>query len=528
MSLVSLPTELQCQVIRLLDPISLISISQANTHFRHLIKPKKRHFAERLLVLELNPDHGGPTPIFYSRTGHLKPDWHDEAWDAIKWACTDCLRLLPHKYFDNHSILRLGYRKPIPGSFASRMITTWEPTWHTRPRDKNRERAKRNAQDAQREEKKRRQGYFLAVTGGLGYLRNNFVNNFEAFRECGIDGFQGMSVDQLRDMDQGERLKFMDQHALAIEREDCGKKRWLRKCNECRFQRGAIWQACDPTCGTRQVPIVPSQRVEFASVVERYFPRFWESLDHKKPLYNIPRGLIYKEDACEQLWSMWMVRCPTCEHWQELRAFRIGGLYQHWYPERRAMDWNSDRRGRGEDGRTWDDKTITEQMLNEACCNSCFAESNGRQELGQALCEWLFDLIKWEMRHIGYRLTWDFNFLKWKTRDNPSKKYSVEWKRLLRQTPCLDQNYRYIFTHSDIALLRHCREQWKLIWEDYKRNVGDGQIDEDLDTRTKAWTANFESLEAHWSWLNGCMMEIEEKPEALVEWALSRDGALFT
>ncbi|KAF4967723.1 hypothetical protein FSARC_4784 [Fusarium sarcochroum] len=520
MSLDLLPTELQCQVIRFLEPISLISVSQVNTHFRSLIKPKKRHFAERLLALELIPEYGGPTPIYSSREGRLEPGWYGEEWETIRWACTDCLRLLPHKSFDNHSILKLRYRKPIPGSPASHMVTTWEPTWYTRSRKKNPERAKRDADDARREEKKRRQRYYLAITGGMGYsISEYFIDRFEAIRDCDMDGFQGLSVDQVRDMDQKDRLVLLDQNALSIEREECGKKRWLRKCNECRFKRGAIWQESDLTCGTPRVPIVPCRQLEFASHVDRYFPRFSEFLDNKRPAYNTPRGLIYREDACEQLWSMWMVRCPTCEHWQEMRAFRIGGIYQHWKPERMGV---------GDEGTNWDDETITRHMLNEACCNSCFAESNGRQELGRALSEWLLTLIQWEMRRLTMLLSSGFPHLGYKIREHLPKRYAVEWKGILSKTPCLDKDYYYMFTHNDIALLRLRRDQWKTMWEDVKRNVGDGQIIEDLDLWTEEWIPSSERLEEHWTWMNECRIEIEEKPEALVEWALSRDGASFT
>lgn len=127
-SFTSLPAELQCLTICLLDPISLISASQINTHFRRLISPENKHFAQRLIAFEDSLHYGGSNPVFQARGNELDSDWNHERWDEIRWTCSECLRLLPHKSFDNHSVLRLVYRKPIPGSPATFLITSWEPS----------------------------------------------------------------------------------------------------------------------------------------------------------------------------------------------------------------------------------------------------------------------------------------------------------------------------------------------------------------------------------------------------------------
>ncbi|CAI4211753.1 unnamed protein product [Parascedosporium putredinis] len=97
MSLDSLPTELLCNILCRLDPIGLIS---------------RRHFVERLLALEADPRHGGPPLSFRSRDNHLDPGTSESGWDAMRWACTQCMRLRPHTAFGNHALLRLRYRKP--------------------------------------------------------------------------------------------------------------------------------------------------------------------------------------------------------------------------------------------------------------------------------------------------------------------------------------------------------------------------------------------------------------------------------
>ncbi|CAH0057393.1 unnamed protein product [Clonostachys solani] len=120
--ILSLPVELQCLSISFLDPATLVSLSQADTYFRRLIQPGRHEIVQRLLQLECTEEHGG------GLTDPLNPpSWIRLASKSMRgrWACTGCLRLLPHASFDNHSLLRLGYRKPVAGSSAADPITDW-------------------------------------------------------------------------------------------------------------------------------------------------------------------------------------------------------------------------------------------------------------------------------------------------------------------------------------------------------------------------------------------------------------------
>lgn len=513
MHLDSLPREIQCQIIRHLDPIGLISLSQTSSEFRRLINPQNKHFAERLLALELVLEYGGPTLIFWSRDHVLQPKWPGKEWDSMRWACTDCLRLLPHKNFDNHSLLRLGYRKPLPGSPAADMVTSWEPILRTRPRDKNTERAKRDAQDAAQAEKKRREAYFLSVTNGSGHAHATPVRDkFQTFRECGMKMFQGMNFLKFLELEEDTILDLLSQNAVLIEGEECGKKRWLRKCNECRFRKGLIYHKLNLTSGTKKFPIVPSRQLEFATPLDRFFPGFSDNLEHNRPPFNTCLGLIYRTRACEQRWTMWMGRCPGCGRWQELRAFRIWGLYQHWKPERMTIYTHGFG---GNDEGQW----TSEEILDRSICNSCFAESEGRKELARHLQQLLSKLMKWELRRLSGQLAGGFHNLSWRSGFRLSKQNSKEWKNLLKQTPCLNKGYHYICTHNDVALLRlrrgQCLELWKVANEGFQEWY-DG------------WVRSMEDVEAHWSWIMGCKDEIEENPDVLADWALNRDGAAFT
>ncbi|KAI3571664.1 hypothetical protein IWW34DRAFT_767766 [Fusarium oxysporum f. sp. albedinis] len=520
MSLELLPTELQCYIIRLLDPISFISISQANAHFRRLINPKQKHFAERLLALELVPEYGGPYLFFRSRDTSLRPDWTDPAWEKMRWACTNCLRLLSHKHFDNHSILRLRYRKPLPGSPAARMVTTWEQTRHIPHRNTNTEQAELDAKVSLWEAQKQRFRYFICVTSGKGHLSGDFpINNLDLLQYYDMEGFKGINQDQLDKMTQQDRINLLDQNALAVEGENCGKKRWLRKCNECRFQQDEIWQLFDETGGTRRLPIVPSRQVVFGSRVDRYFPGVSEYLNHKRPLFNAPLGLFHRKGAREQHWSMWMVRCPGCARWQELREFRFGGTHHHWKPARRGPNREGDI--------TWDEKEITEPLLNTYRCNSCFAKTHGRQELGKVLSDWLLCLIGHELRNLSWQLSSGLHDLQTLTGQHLPWKYSNEWSCSMQNTPCLQQDFNYILKSNDITMLKFRREKCRYIWE--RIQIKDDEwVPEDIDALYDDLGRIFDECEEHWKWLQGCKREIEEQLEPLVEWALSRDGALFT
>ncbi|KAM0487424.1 hypothetical protein ACHAP7_001937 [Fusarium lateritium] len=513
MHLDSLPGEVQCQIIRHLDPIGLISLSQTSSEFRHLINPQKRHFAERLLAFELIPEYGGPTLIFRSQDHSLQPKWPGKEWDVMRWACTDCLRLLPHKDFDNHSLLRLGYRKPLPGSPAANMITSWEPILRTRPRDRNTKRARRDAEDAAEAEKKRREAYFLSVTNGSGHAHATPVRDkFQTFGDCGMEVFREMNFLQFLELEEDTILEMLSQNAILIEGEECGKKRWLRKCNECRFRKGLIYHELDLTSGTRKFPIVPSRQFEFATHLDRLFPGFSDSLEHNRPPFNICLDLIYRDQACEQLWTMWMGRCPRCERWQELRAFRIWGLYQHWKPERMTVATHDPRHI---DEGQW----ISEELLDRSVCNSCFAEVKSREELARDLQQLLSTFMRWELRRLSKQLAGGFHTLSYRSGFRLSKQNSKEWKNLLKQTPCLNKDYLYICTHNDVALLRlrrgQCLELWKVANEGFQEWY-DG------------WVRDMEDIEEHWSWIMGCKDEIEENPDVLADWALKRDGAAFT
>ncbi|KAG4283208.1 hypothetical protein FPRO06_09881 [Fusarium proliferatum] len=219
--LTDFPNEIQCQIIRLLDPVGLISVSQSSRHFRRLVNPQKRHLVERLLQVELSAEHGGPTLTYRSRDSRLEPSWQDAAWESMRWACTSCLRLLSNKFFDNQSLLRLSYRKPLPNSDAAQMITTWEPRPNWRPQDRL-----APGSEAYQLEKSRRRIYSFAVTKGVMCdVEGHPAEHLDILDVTVLAGFEKLFEKEFRDMDDDEQLELFDKIALLIENDDCADAR---------------------------------------------------------------------------------------------------------------------------------------------------------------------------------------------------------------------------------------------------------------------------------------------------------------
>lgn len=608
MSLSLLPTEVQCSIVRLLDPVSLISISQASTHFRRLVSPSRRLLVDRLLALETIFDHGGKSPLFNPCENSLHPGPNDAEWSSIRWACRGCLRLLSDANFDDHSIITLAYRKPAAVSSVHELPpTTWEPE------GANRLRRRADGKGALLSDKKLRQRYLICVTAGRGTALQNAVPMFDrldVLQDCGIEGFQDLTEEEFQTMSLQEKTEIFRRNAQAIEDERAGYRRRLRSCNECRYQRRKIQPQFPGYGGTARMPIVPSRQNMFRTVLDRWFPGFSYGLGNKRPEGNCVLSRVYRVDSREQPLSTYMARCPRCERWRELREFRIGGIDSHWKPAMATAEEDASM--------TWDGRVITESLLDESSCNACFATANGCEGLGRVLLKWINQLIYVELAHLSHKLGRGF-FSWWDDQGVMPERCRRGVKWIKRHTPCMHSDHGDMLTHSDVALLRLRQVQFKnmlygLPWNtgtdvagkvgarggfQKADNEGTGKLrhierenwwvvdqeegshwswildpldinpdtdephrrserkhdshhewpvdSDDADTSWlwamgsmpgdfnaegpgtsilerwyESWSNAFDEAEAHWRWLMGARVELTERPEALVEWALKR------
>ncbi|KAJ5213833.1 hypothetical protein N7449_001002 [Penicillium cf. viridicatum] len=516
-SLGSLPVEILCSTFRLLDPIGLISISQTNSKFRTVVQPQRTHLLERLLELECREEIGGVTPVFRSRDNYLDPDFTFKEWYSARWACSICLHMLPHTAFDNHYILRLQYRKPLPGSAAASPYTSWEPTREGKSRKQyHLHKQQSNSRD---EDRKIRRRYDLASK--CNTLRPNHpVHDRGArlarFQDSGMITFQGFSLDEYCSITQEEEQVLLDHEARLIERERCGFKRHLRKCNECRFRRGELSYIVQR--GTDKVPIVPSRRLPFSSALDRCFPGFPAIMRSVSPTANAPVQCVYRKDVFDSLWTMYMLRCTGCSRWQEMRAFRLGATFNHWIPTTNPAS----------DFKNWDETKITGRFIDGLSCNHCFAKYQGREKLREVLVKWLDYCLDGERRRLGYLLLggWERLLRRYQrleqVRDIIEVRNVVLGIQLVVEKVQKDHDYLRI-SLADILTLRLGFREWVTVWENLdsetRSHLGHNPWDE-------LWFHNNEVIEAHLIWVIQCKREIMEKDKGddLVGWALSRQG----
>ncbi|KAL4782590.1 hypothetical protein BJX76DRAFT_287131 [Aspergillus varians] len=511
----TLPIEIQCSIIRVLNPIALISLSQTSTHFRNIINPTKAHHIERLLALECLSEFGGPQ-IHFSRLGIPTPDRNSPEWEANRWACTGCLQLLPQQAFTNQALSRLRYRKPLPGSPATRRYTSWEPTSLASRR------GSRSLKDHQisrhSEERQLRRRYASATTeslgGGLATLgrQTDLWTRLNEIEDSELAEFEATSYTGVQGMSDGREGEIFDRDAYAVEFLRAGSNRHVRRCIECRFRRGEF-RGCAGrargTIGTVNVPIVVGRKKSFDTVVDRYFPGLSDMMESQRPVDNAPVFVVYREDALDLPWTMYRVRCPGCAQWKELRAFRVGGLWPRWKPV--------DNGGTHDQYGDWDDTDITEESLDGMRCNHCFLKSNGRDALGAKLVEWLEFLVTHELQQMAQNLVRGLEHLfRWS--GSAPKKEKRQIKALVYDIRSLFGQQVPDLTYADVASLRHLWGKWMARGKVAPRWVH-------ADKWFMDCVNYYDESEAMWFWLKRFKQEIREpgKGGILVDWVLNRD-----
>lgn len=521
LKLLDLPIEVLGGIFRLLDPIGLISVSQSNRALKAIINPKPIHFIERLLAAECLEQYGGNTLIFRSRDNDLQPSWSTESdqWEMMRWACTRCMRLLSHINFDNRSIFRLGLRKPLLNSPASEVATTWEPSGD---RHSNHQHQKSVKEAAELKAMKRR--YAIAVTRnwGISKFSQPAAERLAIFQNAGMEQFKALDLEEFIALTFEEEIELLDRAAWAIDQTRCGFKRRLRTCNECRYQRGdfkhGIRSDGDETqrdrghqqlnSGTITVPIIRSRPMFCVSLIERNFPGFWQTLENdKRPVNNPPLQRVYRDDATDQPWATYMVRCPACAVWQELRAMRCGGIFPHWRPDLVL----------GQE--TWDGETLNANSINSMTCNSCYAKKNGRPALGEVLLQRWKTLVKWDLELFTDQLNW-WSEIKYRKQDY---KKAGCWRTIKKNVLAgLPESLSMKWALANVALLRERHQRYMVIHEQLlAKKVAFLCTDNSASSRIY----KYEDTEAYWLWLWRCREELQESSEPLVRWAIGESDS---
>lgn len=379
------------------------------------------------------------------------------------------------------------------------------------------------------EEAKRRQRYGVAMSQGWSRRRgqtyetislgSHLTKRLDEFREMGFEEFYDMTHDEFQSMSDEREWEILDRERQAIERVRAGSKRHLRRCLECRFQRGEFRGTCgrrNDNVGTAKVPIVRGRVKYYGLSVDRYFPGISEVLDTKRPDRSATVFVIYREEAVDMPWTQYRVRCPGCAQWKEMRAFRFGGLWPRWQP----MEIYSNN-GPGNDWYpNWDSTPVTEDVMNNMSCNHCLAEANGREALGKQLVAWLGVHIETGKRTQQGNLLCSFRSLHGEYTRAPEKR-KARIKELIWDLVPLFNKATSKFTREDVSLLSHRYPQLGA-----QPDLLPQRLRDDFWFRERYEC--FYDSEAIWSWLQTLSAEMEEpgKAEALADWVLSRDESV--
>ncbi|CEL04948.1 hypothetical protein ASPCAL06072 [Aspergillus calidoustus] len=537
----NLPTELQTSIIRHLDPITLIALSQTNTYYRALISPRKPHFVERLLALECDERYGGP-PITVTRFGKPVPDCESAEWEANRWACTSCLKLRPHYAFTNQALLRLAYRKP-PAAAQRYVVTSWEPTGVQRRERRKKKKKKSDNEtnanldsrwdlknpplDGNRQTNAQAHGYSLEereirkrtriVMGGVWNempAKHNLTTRLAEFRDSGIPAFQEMTLEQFALMGSWALSVLLENDAQELSLLRAGTNRHQRRCIECRFHRNEFNNPRRASCdsggglgdqdriGPDDITILPCRQRTLDTPIDRYFPGVCDVLEHKRPAGIAPQLAfrVGRTDAYDASWTTYRLRCPRCKTWKEIRAFRFDHAYPMWRPN--AVD------GKNYVYTTWDTADVT---LGKLRCNHCFAAQSGRGALGKELVRWLEVLLGNEILNIQATLAYGFGIA---SRNAGSLAYKITSDTV----PTSKDARKTRFTRDDVVKLRERWEQW----------MATGDITASVNAYGNPlgrWIEQYADAEAMWYWLKGCLEEVSQDGigDVLVEWALTRD-----
>ncbi|KAK6082778.1 hypothetical protein SCUP234_04102 [Seiridium cupressi] len=549
----SLPSEVQYSIFRLLDPIALVSFSQASRKYRSIISPTREHFVERILAIECLEEFGGPALQFRARDNAQSPNWEDEETiNQMRWACTHCMRLLPHSNFDNHSLLRLGSRKPSPSSPAALPHTSWEP--NGRIASKAMQESRRAVRLAGL--KKLRRQYDVAVTLNWSHAgeTQSAWDRLRDFQDAGLDAFKDMSTSEFKYLNSFKERHILDAAAESVERKICGYKRRLRKCNECRYQTGDLRShkvmpppghgfteyRAGANLGTEVVPIVRSRRLCIGTAIHRFFPGFLTNLpSHTKNAERAPTFTIYRQDARDKVFTTYMIRCPSCSSWKEMGAFRCSNHWPKW--------WLAYQHRWGESlWENWDGTVVDGAFIDALRCNSCYAAANGRDAFAKVVLEWYIENLVAELHRAqqylarGWLLVWNTVDIERSAYVRPGDWYAPKQYHFNIRSDVLSNlpwknphNKRKGVTYitADEKTLQNLNQGHKIL----KEHLGTWHIRTEHDDNSPlsqwndwfgSWMMGYDNLEAQWIWLRDCKKEILKRPEALVEWALGDKDAV--
>jgi hypothetical protein len=464
-----LPREIHELIVTFLDPIGLISLSQACQYFRMLIKPDQHHFMQRLLALELVPEYGGPIPtIVHSPINHTidPPLSERQAWKFMRYACVRCLKLLPPTRFANQCLLRMGTCKPARDSEPARQLADWTPG------DSRGSKAwwiKRQKQIALWKEDERA-------------LRDEF-----------------QEAQWAHDSAEAERVG-----ALIS-----GLHRDKRTCNECRFQMGFYNRHCRSNVGNSLVPVVIGSPSILRNKFERYFPGLFAYVDLNtgEPLPELPSDDYgYGSAFSDIFYTLYSVRCAACGNWQELAAYRVGSDYSRVLP-----------RTQGAGMQTKDSNA--DDSIHYVWCNHCIGKKYGEKKLEESL------LVFWRLivrsESTRFRSSFVNGWVTVQQLRTVNIKYTSDIDLILEHLPqkiTASMRPTWELSLDDLKASRVAFSMWKKFFENEWDHTG---LSHRPYERLCDWTKYYDFHEGFWLWATGINERVETDPSLLTKYVLN-------
>uniref|UniRef100_A0A8H7TI73 F-box domain-containing protein n=1 Tax=Bionectria ochroleuca TaxID=29856 RepID=A0A8H7TI73_BIOOC len=489
----SLPVEILRCVIRLMDPIGVLSLAQASSYFRRIIDPGNIELGERLLQLETIPDHGGrlslPGAGFRPQTAtRAATSVRDIDLAGMRWACMGCMRLLSHVHFDNHSLLRLRFRKPIPGTPGHNPITSWDLSRYpsrARPRGP----------------------------------KSNMGRGDQTVTDTPEPNPDAVDDDDEWEGDLHEAIGVLNLFQDFQKKRELmrwGTKRHLRRCNECRFQMGHIGRRRNPLTGSMTIPIQMSRRVLFADAIERYFPGYLDSLGKERPLPAPPVLRWLNPSRTDYSWTMCMLRCPGCGLWQEWRDF----IFANGVLNLPGIDYPLNL------------PEIHAQLSSEfTLCNHCMAERQGRDALGQRLITGLRFHLSQKVIYMVQKIERGF-FLMRMSLGNGQTYRTLSGEDKAEMKNCMEGVFRGPSTplRSDAERMGILRERFAQLTEFFHQLLAKYDLEAQLRDfsmwhELQLWIEHYHNYERMLGWAKDILDGDALTSDSIVDWALDRDGA---
>lgn len=490
--LLSMPFEVLCAIVLLLDPISLIAASQTSRALRTFIDPTRHDFIQRLLALELLPESGGIVPLLRARDSAITPPMGSPEWRRNKYACSLCLKLRSHMWFDNHSILRLRLRKPQPGSPEATKLTTWESPEMRDPATRWK-RAQRRAAEERERLAPERAAYHRYCTGA-------------DFPTSTLVKYNPLRINW--DFDFGPA----DMHAEDAEKALCGTERHKRACNHCRYLRGD-WSHPGLALGRPGAPIVKSRHVPFPHVFERHFPGFLDFLYERNPdpVLSPPKAyprlfkhFNYNSNHRHDMWTQYTAYCGSCSQWQELAGF---GYYASYMNEIPMVPLD---RPKHQPPIPW-----------PTCCNQC-SQKEDRSAFTQRASGTAIQVANVALCAVTERLTYGWDGLLRHFEVHPLKPFRRTGESILSGLPSNPGTHQTPFRTLmfDESILPDLRIRLEKVRSFFRDGVPDRVRYEYVSNYFKLWIEDYELNEAVYLQMKKAVAMIKEQP-GIVELYLS-------